>query len=163
MLAELGVEPLERFEEVPLLRVVQRLAEIPVARGRLASSAGGAAAPPPREPNHQRDEQAIERAWGTSFERSWRGFRRSPLAELDRLGAVQRNTEQLRLDALVERERLRAVEVVAARRLAVDRDLDLVATRRQVARVDALHAAVLQRVELLEAVEVVRRELRRRC
>ena len=36
MLAELGVEPLERFEEVPLLRVVQRLAEIPVARDGLA-------------------------------------------------------------------------------------------------------------------------------
>ena len=43
MLAELGVEPLERFEIVPLLRVVDRLAEIPVARGGSCSAAGGAA------------------------------------------------------------------------------------------------------------------------
>src|SRR5690349_9193750 len=87
-----------------------------------------------------------------------RGSRRSPLAELDRLRAVQRNAEQLRLDALVERERFLAVEVVAARRLAGDRDLDLMAARRHIAGVDALHAAVLQSVELLEAVEEMRRK-----
>src|SRR5688572_29010143 len=87
------------------------------------------------------------------------GWRRSPLAELDRLGAVQRDPEQLRLDALVERERLRADEIVAAGRLAVDRNCDLMAARRQVARVHALHAAVLQRFELFEAVEVMSGEL----
>jgi hypothetical protein len=39
VLPELGVEPLERFEVVPLLRVVDRFAEIPVARGRSFSRA----------------------------------------------------------------------------------------------------------------------------
>src|SRR5690348_1921103 len=98
-----------------------------------------------------------ERAWNDAFGET--GFRRSPLAKRDCFGAVQSNAEQLRLDALVEREGLLAVEVVAARRLARDRDLDLMAARGHVARVDALHAAVLQCVELFEAVEEVRREL----
>src|SRR5688572_5176665 len=88
-----------------------------------------------------------------------RGFRRSPLAKLYRLGTVQCDTEQLRLDALVERERLRAHEIVAAGRLAVDRNGNFMAARRHVARVDALHAAVLQRLELFEAIQEMRREL----
>ena len=154
MLAELGIEPLERFEVVPLMRVVQRLAEIQsreVGCSAAAAAACAAAARPSR-----RDDPAIERAWDTSCDAA----ASLPLTthRVDARGR-QRDAEQFRLDALVERERLGLAEILAARALAVDRHLDLVRAGRNVAGVDPLHAAVLQRFELLEAVDVVRREL----
>src|SRR5690606_34367445 len=66
---------------------------------------------------------------------------------------------ELRLDSLAESEALRAAEIPAARGLTGDRDLDFVRAGRQIAGVDALHAAALQRLELFEAVDVVRGEL----
>src|SRR5262249_31573446 len=54
---------------------------------------------------------------------------------------------------------LGAVEVRAALELAVDEHLELVIPGRNVADVDSLHAALVQRIELFEAVDVVRHEL----
>ena len=64
MLAELGVEPLERFEEMALLRVVQRFAEIPVAARSLLSSAGGRAAATAARPQASRPNSVLARMEG---------------------------------------------------------------------------------------------------
>ena len=64
MLAELGIEPLERFEEVPLLRVVHGLAEVPVPHGRQRRPPAVRRAPPPQG-RATTKQRAIERAWIT--------------------------------------------------------------------------------------------------
>ena len=59
----------------------------------------------------------------------------------------------------MEGELARLVVVAAAFEFPGDRHVDLVVAGGDVADVDALHTAFAQRVELLEAVDVVRGEL----
>src|SRR6185295_3745806 len=86
-------------------------------------------------------------------------LRSLPVAELNRLGSGHCDAKELRLDAFAKRESIGAIEFPVGVRLAVDCDHDLVGTGRDVAGVYALHASALQRIEFLEAVDVVRREL----
>src|SRR5262245_9646022 len=62
VLAELGIEPLERFEVVALLRVVNRLAEIPVARSRLLGHARLSLLGRHGQANQDRNEERFKNA-----------------------------------------------------------------------------------------------------
>ena len=147
VLAEFGVESLERVEEAALVGVVQRLAEVQVPQvvghdgsGRQRGRDDGPEQPIWRSyhPRHQlpsstgaRPESGPARVRPTSFG----------------------STPLLNVNCPVW---LKSAPPV---RLAVDLHVDLVLAGRQVADVESLHAAAAQRVEFLEAVDVVRDEL----
>src|SRR5262245_42785944 len=78
---------------------------------------------------------------------------------LARIRARQRHADELGAHALVEREVLGPRVVLATRQLAVERDQDLMLPGREIAGVDPLHAAFLQRFQFLEAVDVMGGEL----
>src|SRR6267378_7510495 len=145
VLGEFGVEPLECVEILSLVSVIERLAEIGVpqvaARDRTGSKSQGQ---------------------GESDESSSRSHR-LPFPKRDRSVAGTRSghsqSDQLWLHLLAESKLSRAAEVRAALKLAVDKHVQLVIPGRHVADVDPLHAALAQGLELLEAVDVVRREL----
>src|SRR5262245_31117738 len=71
----------------------------------------------------------------------------------------QRDPDEPRLDFLAEGEALAPDDVAAAGPLPGDGDLEPMVAGRDVARVDALNPSPLQRLQLLEAVDVLRDEL----
>ena len=80
------------------------------------------------------------------------------LASPESFARGQRDPDELRLDILAEAEALGPAEVPAAGQLAGNRDLELMFARGNVAGVDPLHASLLQGLQLLEAVDVMRDE-----
>src|SRR5256885_8652325 len=106
MLAELGVDALERIEEVALARVVQRLAEVHIAKRGLMRILAAARLRGGREAQHAKCEQRTSAHPNHRYKRAL-ASEPLPVAELHGLGSSERDPEQLRLDTLVERERLR--------------------------------------------------------
>src|SRR5690348_11426474 len=145
VLGEFAVEPLECVEILPLVSVIERLAEIEVlqvaARGRTGSKPQGQ---------------------GESDELASRSHR-LPVPKRDRSVAGPRSgqsqSDQLWLHFLTESKLSRAAEVRAAIKLAVDYHLQRVIPGGDVADVNPLHAALAQGLEFFGAVDVVRDKL----
>ena len=147
MLRDLGVEALERLEVVTLMGVEERLPEVRVAQLRTGGRAGA---------SERRDEP--DRDGGGED-----AHRRLSVSDLDAGGAELVRSElyadELRPHLLLDLEGLLAAPVAPALELARDGHVHPVRARREVARIDALHAALAQRLELVERVDVVRDEL----
>ena len=136
---ELGVEPLERIEELSLVGVIERLAEIEVLQVAARARTGG---------EHQGQTESEMRVARASLYHS-------PSA----IGALPEpvrsvSSTSFGFTSLLNGKAFRAAEVRAALELAVDEHFDLVLAGRDVADVDPLHAALAQGLELLEAVDV---------
>src|SRR5262249_16534275 len=149
VLCKFSVEPLDSFEILALVGVIERFAEKEVVLIVLiVPTQGGTGA---KSQDKAVSDYAASRTHRLQFPK------RDPRAAGVRSG--HRQFYQLRLHFLAEGEVLRAAEVRAALKLAVDKHVELVIPSGHIADVDPLHATLAQCLELFGAIDVVRNQL----